>query len=239
MVGMKRILLGSVCVSALLLAPPLLTAQAADMGVKPPPAPPAEYNWTGFYIGVQGGYAAGWSEYDTATPYLANAFFGGGGFGGGTVGFNYEFGATHVVAGVEGEFNGASITGSNVDVFGNSHSTSLHEFGSVDLRLGWALTGFAWDRMYLYMVGGAAFGDPNQTFKTPSGLSTSFSSGDSTGWDFGAGVEYAVTANWTVRGEWRMYDFGSASFSPNTIIPVQHGSKDTINTGRLGVAYKF
>ena len=57
---MKMLLLASVGLIALGMATP---ASAADMAVKAPPPPPVVapiYNWGGFYIGANGGYA--WSR---------------------------------------------------------------------------------------------------------------------------------------------------------------------------------
>ena len=52
---MKKFLLGMVGLFAISAAS---TASAADMAVKaPPPAPlPVIYNWSGFYIGANGGW---------------------------------------------------------------------------------------------------------------------------------------------------------------------------------------
>lgn len=223
-------------------------ASAADMGVKaaPTPVPVPQYSWTGFYIGAQGGYAWGYPEFDTSTPFFEHAWSANGGYGGGMIGANYEFGATHVVVGIEGEYNGGDLTGKNFDGT-NSHSATLNSFGSVGARLGFDLNDPVWrNRSLLYAVGGVAFGDPQQTFtKGLAGPSVTFSSGNSVGWDLGAGVEYAFLDNWTARIEWRMYDFDVASFGPNVIIDAgtgaitTYGSKLTVNVARFGVAYKF
>jgi outer membrane immunogenic protein len=252
---MKRTSLGAVCVSAILFslaAAPLHSAMAADLGVKAPPAPPPDYNWTGFYAGVQGGYGWGTPEWDnsSATSW-AYSWRADGGFGGGMIGANYEFTKAHIVVGIQGEYNGASLSGSNTDTgaapnpdFGNRHSATLNSFGSVDARLGIALTGFAWDRTLLYLIGGAAFGDPRQTFTTPGGASVTFNGGEKNGWDFGAGLDYALTANWILRGEWRMYWFTPSSFGPtagvvNSGVTVPFAARETVNTARAGIAYKF
>jgi len=237
--ALKRIPIGVVCVSAVLFAAPLPAARAADMEIKAPTASP-EYNWTGFYLGVQGGYGWSYPEYDTTAPYIAQQWPVNGGFGGGTIGANYQFGATHVVVGVEGEWNGGDLTGRVVDVAGNSHSGTLTSFGSVGGRLGIALNGYAFDRDLIYIVLGAAFGDARQTFTVgAAGPSTSFASGNDVGVAFGFGVEVAVTNNWTVRGEWRMYDMLDTFFAANAVIPVAYSSHYTLNTGRLGIDYKF
>ena len=67
-----------------------------------------------------------------------------------------------------------------------------------------------------------------------------FSGGNHTGWDIGAGLEYAITDNWTIRGEYRHYDFGSVSTLPDgVVLGLVHNQKDTLDTGRVGFAYKF
>ena len=76
-------------------------ASAADMQARPyTKAPPAvvspAYNWSGFYVGAMGGY--GWGT---------NA--GSGGFGGGTVGYNWQLPGSQFVFGVEVDAAGASI----------------------------------------------------------------------------------------------------------------------------------
>jgi outer membrane immunogenic protein len=237
---MKRIQFGAVIVAAALSAAWLDVAKAADLPLKAPvPMVAPQYNWTGFYIGVQGGYGWGWPQFDLPFPvYLQQQWPANGGFGGGMIGANYEFGASHVVVGLEGEWSGADLSGKTVDPFGFAHSSTLNEFGSIDGRLGFALTGYAWDHIMLYIVGGAAFGDPKQTVTTPTGTA-SFSGGDKTGYDFGAGVEYGVTANWTLRGEWRMYGFTTSSYGANVVVPIAYGAKETVNVARFGVAYKF
>jgi len=245
---MRRTLFGAVTVSALLSAASLNTASAADIGVpgKAPPGPPPAYDWTGFYLEVHGGYAAGWPEFDVppATGSIGNTWRASGGFGGGAIGYNYEFGASHIVAGLQAEWNGSSIKGNTVDNIPGllaAHTATLNEFGSVDARLGFALVGFPWDKILLYMIGGVAFGDPNQT-ATKGGASFSFSGGDSTGWDFGAGLEFAVTQNWTVRGEYRQYNFSKTSLSAGGFLAAPFspfGTQETVQTGRAGIAYKF
>jgi len=244
---MKRILIGAVCVAAMLWTAPLRTANAADLGLKAPPAPPPPaYDWTGFYVGAQAGFGWGSPEFDvagTAPSYLQNFWYSDGGFGGGMIGGNYEFGKSHIVLGLQGDFNGGSLKGSNTDiVYGAGHTAKLSEFGTGNARLGFALVGTGWDRMLLYVLGGAAYGNPSQTL-TKGAVSYNIGGGDKNGWDFGSGVELALTNNWTVRGEWRMYWFTTQSFAPGvfpgTGITTTAGTKETVNTASAGVAYKF
>jgi outer membrane immunogenic protein len=157
-----------------------------------------------------------------------------GGFGGGFVGYNYQI--SNFVIGLQGEYNYGSIKGSEVNVIGNLQSANSRSFGSIDGRVGIAL-----DRALLYGIGGVAFGNPSQTFFLGLGpVSTTFSGGNNTGWDAGVGVEYAFTPNWTARVEYRHYDFGSTTVAPDLVVlGLPHTQRETIDTGRVGIAYKF
>lgn len=70
--------------------------------------------------------------------------------------------------------------------------------------------------LLVYGTGGFAFGTPTLTQVHPF-------TNVSTGWSAGAGAEYALTSNLSLRAEWLYYDLG----------PV------TGNLARTGVAYKF
>src|SRR4051795_6966700 len=96
---MKRVVLG------LLLASIAGAAGAADMSARPaytkaPMMSPA-INWSGFYIGAMGGYAAE----ATSDPLAIK-----GGFAGGTLGYNWQFGT--VVLGLEADGAWADISNS-------------------------------------------------------------------------------------------------------------------------------
>jgi outer membrane immunogenic protein len=117
----RRVLLSAVCTVALLPA-----AFAADI-YTPPPAPYAAVvlpTWSGFYIGINGGYGGnsslGFTEnvfypnlpVGVASPYsfLAGNTTIAGGFGGGQLGYNWQFGS--FVAGFEADIQGSDIQGS-------------------------------------------------------------------------------------------------------------------------------
>jgi outer membrane immunogenic protein len=267
---MKRILCGAVVVSAVLLAASLRTASAADLGVKapaPPPVVPA-YDWTGFYIGGEGGYAWAYPDLTVDSGPLTQqsvSYANHGGFGGGFIGAQYEFMPSHIVVGLEGEFNGSSIKGTATSSLTGSlagvpstvtvnQSGSLNSFGSVDARVGVSLVGMYWDKMLLYITGGVAFGDPKQSLTAVSSTiaapafavgTASFDGGSKTGWTFGAGIDFALTNNWIVRGEWRMYNFPSENVSfSGTLIGAAPAAglvntTETVNVARAGVMYKF
>jgi outer membrane immunogenic protein len=62
-----------------------------------------------------------------------------------------------------------------------------------------------------------------------------------TGWTLGAGFDYAATARWLVRIEYRYADFGT--FRYNTAVfglpALAENHRITENAVRLGLAYKF
>src|SRR5215510_5829519 len=87
------------------------SAVAADLPAKAPyyKAPPAAYyNWSGFYIGGQGGWAFD-GKYDWAPEFPTIHSGLDGGFGGGTVGYNWQ--VHRFVLGLEADYSWADITG--------------------------------------------------------------------------------------------------------------------------------
>src|SRR6516162_1981913 len=97
---MKKILLTTVAFAALGMA----AAVAADLGAAPArsytkaPAVAPIGNWAGFYIGAVGGYAAENASTDRIS----------GGFGGGTIGYNWQM--SNIVFGLEADGAGADIS---------------------------------------------------------------------------------------------------------------------------------
>ncbi len=107
-IAMKKVLL------AALMAGVASSAMAADLPTrKAPPAPqvyaaPPVFSWTGFYVGVNGGWGGGSSGGDFGSPT--------GGLVGGTVGYNYQVG--QFVAGLEGDWDWADLNKSGVNTLG-------------------------------------------------------------------------------------------------------------------------
>src|SRR5208337_760403 len=100
----------------------------------------AAVNWSGLYIGANGGY--GWRDTSDQFGYAACAecgypAYGGigadGGFGGGQIGYSFQgiFGSRPLVAGIEADIQGAGISGSATDQFGETFKTNLDWFGTV------------------------------------------------------------------------------------------------------------
>src|SRR5713226_8057512 len=119
--GMKKAL-GLVGATLLFAGP----AFAADVGTKAPAyrAPPLApvFSWTGFYVGVHGGY--GWST--------SQGLDLKGGFGGGQIGYNYQI--NNFVLGIEGDGAWADISQSSA--FLPNTSFRLNALASLRGRLG-------------------------------------------------------------------------------------------------------
>jgi outer membrane immunogenic protein len=194
---MKRFLLAGVGV--LTLAAVAGPAAAADLSrryepiVKAPPILAPIYNWTGFYIGVNGGGAWGHSKWDSVGGFDLT-----GGLVGGTVGYNWQW-ASPWVLGVEGDIDWSNIDGSTTAFCPLGCKTSNNWLGTVRGRVGYAV-----DRIMPYVTGGLAFGDIKAS--TPGFPSKSETNA---GWTVGAGLEVAIAGTWTAKAEYLYVDLGN------------------------------
>ncbi len=202
---MKKFLLGTVGLVALGMAAP---ASAADMAARPytkaPPMIAAVYDWTGFYIGVNGG--GGWSRksFDFVTPagvFVANegSHDATGGTVGGQIGYRWQ--ASQWVFGLEAQGNWADFKGSNRSLafpaFGNS--TRVDAFGLFTGQVG-----YAWNNALLYVKGGAAVTSDryrSYNFATNAVVTNNV---DDTRWGavVGVGLEYGFAPNWSLAVEY-------------------------------------
>ena len=213
-------------------------AHAADIPMPVKAAPPAYvhayYNWTGFYLGAHAGY--GWADFsgtDALTGMITGSQQAAGFIYGGTVGFNYQAGSW--VFGVEGEFTFGDV----------KHTQDFLGLASASFKVDQIYTaagriGYAFDRMLLYGKFGAAWTREKYGFVV-LGL-TANGTVDRTGWVFGAGVEYALAGNWTVKFEYDYFDMGSKAVTLTTTggLMVTPANVDlTIHTVKAGLNYKF
>ena len=204
-------------------------ARAADAVVEEPPlAEVPIFTWTGFYVGLQGGYA--WTDFDGDVGDFDNL---DGGLFGGYVGYNYQY--QNWVFGVEGDFNGVwndksfTVTGiPGVAPFTVNSGTDW--LASIRAR-----AGFTWDRALIFATGGVAWAHGNADVTVVGGPTFSFDE-TFTGWTLGGGVEYAFTDNWLGRAEYRYYGFDDEDLGGPG--PLSNVDFDT-QTVTLGIAYKF
>jgi len=210
-------------------------ASAADLPAKVYTKAPAmvapAYNWTGLYIGINGGGAwgkTGWTYVAAGTTADHNT---SGGLVGGTLGYNWQM--NNIVLGLEGDWDWANISGSttcpNPAFTCNSKLTSL---GTLRARLGFA----AWDRALLYVTGGWAWGNNNiNTVSAATG--TVGTSTTRSGGTFGLGAEFALWDNWTGKVEWLNYNLGTGTYTVDTALQVNASTKG--NLLRAGLNYRF
>lgn len=220
-------------IAAAFFAASITSANAADVVIQ---EPVAAYNWSGIYVGGQVGFVAGGRighEYDGGSDEWDFRLNPEGAFGGIFVGYNYQL-DNSVVLGLEGDFNwgNAKASGDNVSARYYTSSTRLDWMGAVRAR-----AGYAFDRFMPYVAGGVAFAH-FRFEELDEGSFNSSASGTLTGWTIGAGAEYAVTDNWTLRGEYRYTQYGNKDF---VATPVEDDWTARVRTHdlRLGVAYKF
>ena len=191
----------------------LMTASAfaADLGV--PSAAPARFTWTGCYAG--GNVGGGWGQKDLTdtTGFLAG--LGGpssasldidGYMLGGQIGCDYQF-ASGWVLGVEGYAAGGKIGGSTVVPVPGDNATFSDTTNL--LTSGTARIGYAWGRWLPYVKGGAAWASDNYTVVDALSAYDAVASEDRFGWTAGAGIEWALWDDWSVKLEYDYYGFGT------------------------------
>jgi len=250
---MKRKLTLAATVSATALAIGA-KARAADLPVPTlPPTAPAVYNWTGVYVGVNGGWADGNSNWTnnclecTGSPLPggeSGAFSVSGYLAGGTLGFNYQIGPW--VYGIEGDFDWTHLTGNSGSTCGalfdalqtnQGCETESAWLATVRGRVGYAFPGLAGDSVLIFGTAGAAVARIKTGLIPPS----TFDSSTDAGWAVGAGLEVAFAPNWTAKVEYLFIDLPNATCTTTMNCGAVAGSTVTFNENmvRAGVNFKF
>jgi outer membrane immunogenic protein len=215
---MKKFLLGTAALIAIGIAAP---ASAADLATRPykaaPVAVPMMYDWSGFYIGANGGY--GWSRQCvdvTAVNAVAFAFAegcrdAGGGIAGGQIGYRWQAGTW--VFGLEAQGDWANLRSERVSLFNpaNTWKTNINGLGLFTGQVG-----YAWDATLLYVKGGAAVVNHRvDIFDTATGIGTQQAERTRWGGVIGVGLEYGFAPNWTAGIE---YDYLFRTSEGNTYL---------------------
>jgi outer membrane immunogenic protein len=200
---MNKFLLRIAGFMALGIAAPAVAADLpARTYTKAPPYMAAAYDWSGFYIGANGGY--GWSR-DCRTNVTAAINLGcydaTGGVVGGQLGYRWQSGPW--VFGLEAQGDWADLKGStqnlNPAVPLSRLSSRMDAFGLFTGQVG-----YAFDNTLLYVKGGAAVTDRRFDYTNAiTGLVTS-STGFTTHWGgtIGTGLEYGFAPNWSAADEY-------------------------------------
>jgi outer membrane immunogenic protein len=204
------------------LAVSAVSASAADLAARPytkaPAVVVAAYDWSGFYIGANGGGA--WARKCWDVDPFTIAFLGvplsvsgpegchtaSGATAGGQIGYRWQSAAW--VFGLEAQGNWANLTGSNASQLaffaGSANRTRIDAIGLFTGQIG-----YSWNSFLLYVKGGAAVArDKYDTFLAvplvplPAGFITDRGSETRWGAVVGVGGEYSLTRNWSVALEY-------------------------------------
>jgi high affinity Mn2+ porin len=213
-------------------------AIAADVSPRFPvkaPVRAAIYNWTGYYLGGHFGYGGGsfgprtnaLPEQGVFLPHSATGLIGGY-----QVGYLKQF-SNNVVLGIEADasftspLDGPALTPA-------PFNTTIDYVGTVRGRAGYAFG--AW---LPYVTGGVAWGHSHVNINDSGGAVVSSPGQTQPGWTIGAGLEYAVSANWRARIEYdyidlsrRTYDLSAFGLPGLTVDPA-------IQLVKLGLNYRF
>src|SRR5581483_8829967 len=144
---MKKLMLVTASLLALGAAAP---AVAADLAARPytkaPPMVQAAYDWSGFYIGLNGGGATSHKTWNLVGGLSEGSHDATGGTVGGQFGYRWQTGP--VVFGVEAQGNWADFTGDNISqAFPlNRNRTKIDAFGLFTGQVG-----YAWNNALLYV----------------------------------------------------------------------------------------
>jgi outer membrane immunogenic protein len=223
---MKKLLLGTLGLVA--MAAPAVAADLPARTYKaPPPMMATIYDWSGFYVGVNGGYGtshkcvdnAGFVGALLAVPVRDNCGDATGGLVGGQVGYNWQAGSW--VFGLEAQGDWANLSGSAPSTLlpGISARARIDGIGLFTGRIG-----YAWNNVLLYVKGGGAVvADRYNAYFTGTGVDVATASETRWGGVAGAGIEFGFSPNWTVGVEYNhlFLDNRNVTFAAPIIAPLQ------------------
>jgi outer membrane immunogenic protein len=217
---MKRILLAGAAFAALTSA-----SYAADLS-----APIEEVNvWSGYFIGIQGGYA--WGDVSVDDVVGDVELYSGdieGGFGGGYWGRNWQSG--NWVYGLEGSISVASLEEDVSLELPFSPSTTIELFSTTRLKLG-----YAFDNFLVYAAGGLSIAKAN--------VDDGFDSDDAylKGFTVGAGIEAKFAESWSARVEYLYinYETEQRTLFDSVVVTPYDISVEDVSLVRGGIAYHF
>ena len=196
---MKRVLIAAAAITVA-----ACSAQAADLAARPyytkaaPPMMAAVYDWTGLYVGLNGGYGSSSNCWYVQDPIFSGCHDATGGTFGGQIGYRWQ--AANWVFGLEGQGNWADFSGSNVSVYDTTgrfiNNTKIQSFGLITGQVG-----YTFNSVLVYAKGGAAVVDNKFDYILSN---NSVATASETRWNptVGAGAEIGFAPNWSVGAEY-------------------------------------
>lgn len=229
----KNLLLAAVSLVALSATAPAL---AADLAARPYTKAPAMiatvYDWSGFYIGINGGGGSSHATWDFVGVGREGSHDATGGTVGGQIGYRWQSGQW--VFGVEGQGNWADFSGDNASaLFATNNRTKIDAFGLITGQVG-----YAWNNVLIYVKGGAAVVSDKYEISSTAGALLASTSDTRWGGTVGAGLEYGFAPNWSVGVEYNHIflsdkDVTFAGFAGSERI------RQDVDMGLVRLNYKF
>ena len=255
---MKKVLLAALGLVAVSVVPALAADLPARTYTKAPP-PVAMYNWSGFYVGLDGGGASShncWNLTSAIGVGLIPTTSEGchdatGGLVGGQVGYRWQM--TNWVFGVEAQGDWANLKGSNTSLVGSAIGvpfTNQTKIDSIGLFTG--QVGYAWNNVLWYGKGGAAVAHDKYAGIAIGAIGTIpaaaiFDQATETRWGgaIGTGVEIGFAPGWSVAFEYDHLFMGSHSVNLTSTAVAGGGFsrtdsiKQNVDMGTVRVNYTF
>src|SRR5262244_3045226 len=159
---MKRVLLAAAGLVGLSIAPALAADLPARTYTKAPAVVAPIYNWSGFYVGLNGGGGSGHKCWDLnnalgiPVPAISEGCHNAtGGLVGGQVGYRWQ--ASNWVFGLEAQGDWADLKGTNPSLTALIPYMNQTKIDALGLFTG--QIGYAFNNVLLYAKGGAAVTD--------------------------------------------------------------------------------
>ncbi|WP_213738243.1 outer membrane beta-barrel protein [Bradyrhizobium sp. dw_411] len=217
-------------------------ASAADLPARAPAYSKAPaivdvaYDWSGFYIGINGGGATSRFDWNADGFGDEGSHNATGGTFGGQVGYRWQM--SSVVFGLEAQGNWSDFKGSSTSVLfaGQTNTSKIDSFGLFTGQIG-----YAWDRVLVYVKGGAAVTDNHYTANSTLPPLIGFDATSETRWGatVGVGVEYAFAQNWSVGFEYDHLFMGNPDVNSSTGFLIADHIKEDVDLFTARVNYKF
>jgi outer membrane immunogenic protein len=153
--------------------------------------------WTGFYIGVVGGWAEAQAAQTNTKTNVSDGYYSqNGGIVGGTLGYNWQM--TNWVIGLETDLAWSSIKGAET-ICGPAHNqtcpTELRSFGTARGRVGYLFI----PNTMVFAAGGLAYGEI-KAYK--EGVAVTDGQDWRAGWTIGGGFETMFASHWSFKAEY-------------------------------------
>ena len=243
---MRKLFLGVVGLAAIGAAAP---AAAADLAARPYTKAPAMvaaiYDWSGFYIGIDGGGGTSRKCWDINNAFgAAVAFREGchdatGGLVGGQIGYRWQ--STNWVFGVEAQGDWADFKGSNTSQFfvPLGSITNQSKIDAIGLFTG--QVGYAWNNVLWYVKGGAAVTDDKYKGLT-GGIVVDQAKETRWGGVVGTGLEVGFAPNWSVGVEYDHLFMGNRNITftaPGGAFTRTDNIRQDVDMGTVRVNYRW